>query len=431
MLEGQDILCFAPERWEGVWRNRHQIMSRLARRNRVLFVEPRPYLRDVLGLSRLQRLTADCQVHRLSAGHGSPAGANGGVIEGTSTPRANRRQPRLRHVCDGLYVYRPPRWAPLTGRQPLKALTDALRRCSLLRAMARLGMREPILWLFRPDQVDVVGRYGERLVLYHVVDEYTAYEKEFVDLVGAERLEAMAAMERSLLRRADLVIVTSPVLLEAKRPFNPHTYLVRNGVDYAAFSAALSDPSPPPEDIAALPPPVIGYVGVINEKIDLGLLRAVARAHPEWSLAVVGPITLRFHREQLAWLELPNVHLLGFKPVEQLPRYIAACQVCLMPYKVNEWTRHIDPLKMYEYLAAGRPVVSTDIPSARTFAPPLRIAHDVRGFVSEIEAALVETDDAQREAFRRLASQHTWEARVEELSTHIEAALTRTSKSKL
>jgi glycosyltransferase involved in cell wall biosynthesis len=164
---------------------------------------------------------------------------------------------------------------------------------------------------------------------------------------------------------------------------------------------------------------------VINEKIDLALLRDVAQARPDWSLALIGPVTLRFHREQLAWLDLPNVHLLGFKPVEQLPRYVVACQVCLMPYKINEWTRHIDPLKMYEYLAAGQPVVSTDIPSARAFAPPLRIAHDAPGFVRDIETALAETDDAQREVFRRLAAQHDWEARVEALSVHIEAALAR------
>jgi len=293
--------------------------------------------------------------------------------------------------------------------------------------MVRLGMRQPILWLCRPWQADVVGRYGERLLLYHVVDEYAAYEVEFADRAGMVRREAIVAMERGLLRQADLVIVTSPALLKAKRPFNPHTYLVRNGVDYAAFDAVLADPSPPPSDIAALPPPVIGFAGVINEKIDLRLLREVACAHPEWSLALIGPITLRFGREQLGWLELPNVHFLGFKPVELLPRYIAACQVCLMPYKVNEWTRHIDPLKMYEYLAAGRPVVSTDIPSARDFAPPLRIAHDAHGFVSEIEAALAESDETQREAFRQLAAQHTWEVRVEALSAHIEAALKRTA----
>jgi glycosyltransferase involved in cell wall biosynthesis len=308
-------------------------------------------------------------------------------------------------------------------------LTEMLRRRSLLRAMAHAQMRRPILWLCRPWQADVVGRYGERLVLYHVVDEYAAYEAEFADQVGAERLRAVVAMERSLMDRADLVVVTSPALLEAKQPLNPHTVLVRNGVDYAAFTAALADTSPTPEDIAALPSPVIGVAGVINEKIDLGLVRDVARARPDWSIALIGPIMLRFSRQELAWLELRNVHFLGHKPVELLPRYVAACDVCLMPYKINEWTRHIDPLKMYEYLAAGKPVVSSDIPSARAFAPPLRMANDGPEFVRAIEAALGEAEDAQGEALRRIAAQHTWEQRVERISTHVQAALERTEQA--
>ena len=129
----------------------------------------------------------------------------------------------------------------------------------------------------------------------------------------------------------------------------------------------------------------------------------------------------------MAWLDLPNVHFLGQKPVELLPRYVAACQVCLMPYKINEWTRHIDPLKMYEYLAAGKPVVSTDIPSARSFAPPVRIAHDTAEFVSAIEATLKETGSAQQKARRQLAAQHDWDLRVAAISEHIQAAMSRTA----
>ena len=391
MLEGQDILCFAPEPWDSLWRNRHQIMSRLARRNRVLFVEPRPYLRQVLRARE---------------------------------PRASG--PRLRHLQDGLHIYRPPQSAPVSGRQPLKALFDARRRRSLLEAMARVGMCRPILWLCRPWQADVVGRYNERLLIYHVVDQYAAYEEEFADQVGGERLQAIAALDEKMVRQADLTIVTSPALLEAKRGLSPHVHLVRNGVDIAAFAAALSAPSPPPADIAALPAPIVAIAGVVNEKINLALLRDLARARPQWSLAFIGPVSLRFDKHQLEWLDLPNVHFLGHKPVEMLPHYIAASHVCLMPYKINEWTHHIDPLKMYEYLAAGKPVVSTDIPSARAFSPPLQIAHDTAGFVSGVETALTEASDTQSEAARRLASLHSWEERVEQISALVEEALLRT-----
>jgi len=394
MLEGQSILCFAPEPWEGIWRNRHQIMSRLARRNTVLWVEPRPYLRQVL-----------------------------------SRGVARSRGPRLCRVQDGLHVYRPPRSAPVSGREPLKTLFDARRRRSLLEVMARVGMCRPIVWLCRPWQHDVVGRYNELLLLYHVVDEYAAYETDYVQQVGHVRQQAMKAMERQVLQAADLVIVTSSPLLEAKRPLNPHTYLVRNGADTAAFTAAADSDEPAPADIAALPQPVIGIAGVVTEKIDLALLRDLALARPDWSLAFMGQVILRFGQKGMAGLDLPNVHFLGHKPVEMLPRYVAACQVCLMPYKINEWTRNIDPLKMYEYLAAGKPVVSTDIPSARDFVPPLHIAPDAAGFVSAIEAALAQDSVAEQQAFRRLAAQHDWNVRVEEVSKHIAAALDRAARS--
>jgi glycosyltransferase involved in cell wall biosynthesis len=328
-----------------------------------------------------------------------------------------------------LHVYRPPRSAPVSGREPLKTLFDARRRRSLLEAMARVGMCRPIVWLCRPWQHDVIGRYNERLLLYHVVDEYAAYETGYLQQVGHGRQLAMKAMERHLLREADLVIVTSSALLDAKQFLNPHTYLVRNGADTASFGAAVDSGEPPPADIAALPHPVIGIAGVVTEKIDLPLLREVALARPEWSLAFMGPVILRFGQEELTPMDLPNVHFLGHKPVQMLPRYVAACQVCLMPYKINEWTRNIDPLKMYEYLAAGKPVVSTNIPSTRDFVPPLRIAHDARGFVSAIEEALAETSASEEQALRSLAARHDWNERVEEVSEHIATALDRVAGS--
>jgi glycosyltransferase involved in cell wall biosynthesis len=135
---------------------------------------------------------------------------------------------------------------------------------------------------------------------------------------------------------------------------------------------------------------------------------------------------LRFDTHQLQWLDLPNVHFLGHKPVELLPRYIAASQVCLMPYKINEWTRHIDPLKMYEYLAAGKPVVSTDIPSARGFAPPLHLAHDAGSFLQAVELALQQANEAQSETARRLAASNSWDHRVQQISALLEETLVRT-----
>jgi glycosyltransferase involved in cell wall biosynthesis len=296
-----------------------------------------------------------------------------------------------------------------------------LRRRAITRAMGTLGMENPILWLCRPWQADVVGRYDESLLLYHVVDEYAVYEGEFTAQLGSERRHVVERWDRRLMEQADLVIVTAPALLKAKKSLNPNTHLVRNGANVTAFRDAMSGEVP--DDMAGIPRPIIGCAGAINEKIDLELLRDIAQARPDWSLALIGPVTQRFFREQLQWLESPNVFFLGSKPVDELPRYVTSCDVCLMPYKINEWTRHIDPLKLYEYLAAGRPIVSSAIPSATDFGPPLRIAHDARGFVREIEVALAEASMEQSLRFAALAERHDWDSRAEQVSSHISDTL--------
>ena len=335
MLTDQTLVCLAPERWGGLWRNRHQLLTRVARHNRVLWVEPRPYLSDAVHALRTRRLGE----HTLA-------------------------WPQPQHIQDGLFVYRDPLWLPLSGRTPLRQLTAWGRTRGLRAAVRRLGGGQaPILWLFRPDQGDVIGQCGEQMVIYHAVDEYAAYELEYQGDQAANRPGRVQAMEQAILRRADLVLVTSAPLLASKREFQPNTHLVPNGVDFAAFAAALAYPHAPAA-LASVPHPRLGFVGAINEKVDLHLLSALAAADRTWQIVLVGPVTLRYNLDDLdALRSQPNVHFIGALPVAQVPHAIAACDVCLMPYKINPWTHHISPLKLYEYLAIGRPIVSTAIPA--------------------------------------------------------------------
>lgn len=392
MIRGYDIVCCAPDPWYSIWRNRQQIMSLLAEANRILFVEPRAYLRPALaafwrgewGLRDLTRSSVE-------------------------------------PVRPGLWRFQYPVYAPISGRYPLSLWTYRLQVRALRRAMQGLGFSRPLLWLYRPDDRDLVGQLGERLVIYHVVDEYSAYEEGYEDRVAPGKREAVRRKEQALLGQADLVFAVSRPLWEAKRPFNPHTHLIPNGVNYEAFRAAVG--TVPPEDLAAVPAPRVGYVGNLNEKVDLLLLRRLAEARPDRSLVLVGPVSLRFDLHLLDALRLPNVHFLGQKPVEALPRYVANLDVCLMPYKQNEWTRHISPLKMYEYLACGKPIVSTGIPAAQEFAHLLYLAEDADAFLALVERALEEDDPVLAAARQAEASKHTWRARVEEMSALIEAAL--------
>ncbi len=386
MIAGETILCFAPDPWDDIWRNRHQIMSRLARQNLVIYVEPRPYLRQVW------------------------AGLRRGAV------RSLRGRPRVRKAMKNLYVYAPPIWAPISGREPLASLFGRLRRWDLQAAMRRLGAGQPILWLVRPDQADVVGQFGEKMRVYQIVDDYAGYGG-----LTAERRAAFLERERRLIERVDVVFVTSPALLESKGGHNPRTYLVPNGVDYEAFSRALEDPSLP-ADLGALPRPRVGYVGALNDKVDYALLRDLARARPDWTIVLVGPWAVREDATGFDLRQEANVHLLGKKDVALVPHYIKGLDICLMPYKLNEWTRSIDPLKMYEYLAAGKPVVSTPIPATAAFAQWVTIA-DRERFAEAVEAAMAQDDEAARAERRRIAAQHSWETRVEAIASHLAAFL--------
>jgi len=306
-------------------------------------------------------------------------------------------------------------------------LTAALRRRALLRTLAQLGGSSPILWLLRPYQADQIGRYGEQLVVYHVTDEYSAYP-------SVTDPHAFRRTEERLLRRADLVIVTAPGLIASRRPFNPHIYLVPNAVDYDGFQLRLSQPPALPDLMAALGRPRIGYVGALNEKVDYNLLAEVARARPHWQLVLVGLRDLASEPHKADVLDgLANVHWLGAVPVSEVPHAIAGLDVCLLPYERNPWTANIDSLKLYEYLACGKPVVSTDVPTAHIFdreaaeagLPLVRVADTAEAFVAHIEAALAREDPNAAAVRRRVAAANTWEQRVAQIEELLSQALAR------
>lgn len=377
-LSGQSILCFAPGPWRDMWRNRHQIMVRLARDNTVLWVEPRLSLRHTLRqLPQLKRSLA----------------------------------PHLEHVRDGLYVFHNPAALPANAPLGAGAVSSAMYQTAIRRAMEQAGMSHPILWLYLPEMADIIGEYGERLVVYHVVDEYSAYGG-----IPATYLPTMQALEEQLLQRADVVFVTAPALLQSKGRFSRNVYLVPNAVDFDAFQRTLAL-HPLPEAMTSLARPLIGYVGAINDKLDYALLAEVALARPQWTLALVGPPDVRLP-EDVTGLDLlcklPNVRLLRAVGVSDVPRYIAGCDVCLLPYKVNERTRNISSLKLYEYLACGKPVVSTDVPAAREAMDEAKVAVDARTFVEAVEHALADEPQAAQRR-KRIAAANTWEQRIESM----------------
>ena len=392
MLAGQQILCFGPDKWGSIWQDKPGLMRALARQNLVIYFEPRPHLPDVL---------RDLRAGRVGW--------------------RDLRRPRLERIEETLYVYHHPLYAPISGREPLRTLLRWLRETLWRRSLRELGIHRPILWLYLPGMLDLVGRFHERLLIYFVVDEYAAYPGLKPKVVAS-----MRRREEALLRRADLVFTTAATLRDERLPLNPHTYWIPNAVDFAAFAAAPAASQPEAAILAFVPRPRLGVVGSIGSKVDYELLAAVAQARPDWSLALVGPVVPGADVHKLdALRSLPNVHLLGAVPPPEVPHILRACDVGLIPYVTSPETHHINPLKVYEYLAVGLPVVSTPLPNLAVPPEMARTAGTPPAFIAAIEAALAETGDEHVARRRAYASTQTWDARAGEISRRIEEALAR------
>lgn len=390
MLSGHNIVYLGPEKWNGLWRNRHWLMSLFARHNNVLYVEPPLNLRRTLAEWRGGRVAL-----------------------------APWRWQPTSHIQDGLHVYHPPQFAPKTGLPGVGPVTDAVRRGLLRTAARRLGLQDPIVWISRPDLAAAAGTLRPRLTIYHVVDEYSGYPGKS----DAERARQRAA-EAPVLRAADLVIVSSRALLEAKRPHNPRTFLVPNGVNLAGYQRQLERGAPDPPELAAIPRPRLGMVGLIGSTVDFDLLEAAARAKPEWSLVFVGALGGKGGGEK--WRQLlahPNVHYLGQVPAARVPEYVCGFDLGLIPYAQTGHRPFIDPLKLYDYLAAGIPVASVDLPSLDGFRHLVHVGDGPAGYFAAIEAALADRGAARAAERRRLAAANSWERRVEAAAQVIESAL--------
>jgi hypothetical protein len=375
-LRRRDIVCFSND-WDGDPLSKTHIMKILARDNRVLWV-------NSIGNRAPRASAADARRawKKLSD-----------VARGITEPVKNL------HVLAPLYV-------PAYGSEAVRRANGELLRFQVRGAMKRLGMRRPISWSFLPSAATVAGRLGEEAVVYHVVDEFSAF---------SDASAHVAELEARLLRRADLVIASSEKLLEDKRRLNPRTVLVRHGVDHAHFARALQ-PGPVPEPLRALAGPVIGFFGLVADWIDLPLVRRVADAFPRASVVVLGKVVT-----SLAPLDgARNVHLFGRRPYGELPDWCRGFTVALTPFRRNALALAANPLKAREYVAAGLPNVCTDLPELRRI-PGCTITQSEDAFVAAVAAALA--DGGPSPARSALVRGEGWEARVDEIRAHVADAL--------
>ncbi len=286
------------------------------------------------------------------------------------------------------------------------------------RAVSAVNIRYPVLWLSQPSQLDAVGRFSERLSIYHVVDEYGGYTGLDGSLANRQKAD-----ENRLLNTVDMTIVVSPELLAAKSGEGRDVHLVENAVDFDAFRGADIGAGDTPE-LDKISSPILCYTGLIGKRLDIDLVIDLARLRPDYAIVLVGDIDRRECESGLDKLSnLPNVHFLGRKAPHELPAILSKAAVGLLPYAINLETKHISPLKMYEYMAAGIPVVSTPIPAALRHEDIVSVADDSSAFAELCDRAVRNEFQEQVSKGIDAASSSTWDHRVRKIAALIERRL--------
>jgi uncharacterized SAM-binding protein YcdF (DUF218 family)/glycosyltransferase involved in cell wall biosynthesis len=376
-----DVLCISSIDWDFIWQGHQEIMSTLAADgHQVLFLENTgvrsPSVRDIPRVRQRIR----------------------NWWKGTKGFR--EEQPNL-------FVY-----SPLILPLPYSRLARWVNRTLLLRTLGRwmraTGFFRPIVWTFLPTPLtlDLIRALDPLLTVYYCIDDFASSS------MGAKRI---VASEERLFRTADLVFVTSEKLRQRAAQYRPQVHVFPFGVKFEAFDRVREEAAPPPDDIARLKPPVVGYVGGLHQWVDQELLAALAARLPDVSIALVGP-----EQTDVSLLrQIPNVHLLGVKPHAELARYVKAFSVGLVPYRITSYTANVYPTKLNEYLVMGIPVVATDLPEIRGFnarhGDVVSVAESADDFAAAVRQGLRGSTTAERDRRIAVAHENSWATRIADM----------------
>jgi glycosyltransferase involved in cell wall biosynthesis len=376
------IVCLAHLGWDFVWQRPQQILSRLAQQHHY----PIYYINEPF-LDPTPRPTLKLVDRR---------------------PNLAAYQPLFPEHDD----YVRDNWANVYVDLVRQLLTEEGVLCRNGEPAAR---RPLLLWFYTPMSAYFAERLTADLIVYDIMDELANFKGAPADI----KQRAM-----TLLAQADIAFAGGLSLYEAHRGLHDNLHLFRSGVDVEHFR--LHDDTPVAPEISRLPGPVLGYYGVIDERLDLELIDRLATDHPEWSVVLVGPVV---KIDPATLPRRPNLHYPGMQPYERLPHFLKGFDVCLMPFAINDATRYISPTKTLEYMAAGKPVVSTPVPDVVTvWSDVVAIAETADDFGRAVEAALRETPTmaATRHAREEAhLEQSRWDTIAEQMHRQIEAAWSR------
>lgn len=362
-----DLVCLSHLRWDFVYQRPQHLLSRFARQRRVFFIE--------------EPLFTDVPAARMDV---------------------SRRE-------DGLHVVVPHLPQEMRGEE-----TDGVMRELVDRLYQEQAIGEHVLWCYTPMAMGWAAHLQPLATVYDCMDELSAFK-------GAP--QSLREREQELFSRADLVFTGGQSLYEAKRDQHPHVYAFPSSIDAPHFAQARSIKSEP-EEQAHIPHPRLGFFGVVDERMDIELIERVADERPDWHLIIIGPV-VKIDEAQLP--RRANIHYLGGKSYQELPAYLAGWDVALLPFARNESTRFISPTKTPEYLAAGKPVVSTSIRDVVRPYGDLKLVHiadSAEDFVAACERAMLEDAGARMREVDGFLAQTSWDRTWRRMSDLIEDVVT-------
>lgn len=300
---------------------------------------------------------------------------------------------------------------PYRGLPGVSGLNEWAGRASIRRAIAKLGFERILSWFLVPHPGFLAGQLGESMSVFYCIDDYST-------LPGVNAAQ-VKAMDETLSRRVDLIYACSPSLVEAKQTLNRHVIFSPHGVDAEMFGAAADRSGPLPEKARGLKRPVVGFFGVLDTRFDVKLIEFLAGRRPDWTFLLVGRAAV----DTAALAALPNVVMPGAVKYETLPDWARAFDICIMPYYQDAFSKAANPLKLREYLATGRAVVSVPTPEVQRFAADVAVAHNYEEFLARLDSELA-ADSPEKQLRRRAAvASMSWDARAEEVMRQAEARL--------
>lgn len=394
MLKNKNIICISSIDWDFIWQGHQEIMSTLARNgNRILFIENTgvrmPGIRDI---SRIKN-----RIHNWFSG-----------VRG------------IRQEEENLYIF-----SPLVLPFPYLRIAQWINRRLVVSVLQKwikiMDFNDPIVWLFLPTplSLNIIKDLNNKAVVYYCIDNFR------VSSVAANKIRHS---EIKLLKTADLVFVTSKELYDYCSRFNDRVHIFPFAVNFKDFAKARQESGAMPEELKGIKRPIIGYVGGVHKWIDRDLVKSMAQKYPGYSFVFVGPIQSGIS----SLSEFKNIYFLGKKDHSRIPYFINAFDACIIPYLAAEYTKNVYPTKLNEYLAMGKPVVSTGLPEVIYFNKEngnlVSIGKTREEFASLVAGVLSQTQDELIYERVAAAKRNSWDVRIDQMSSLIEDAVDRKSR---